>query len=160
MIDAASIHITEDNQAICCEIASKANTRRRHGAYSYGPMALAKHNSAKLPATAGSDPQCWVREHRLIRIFALVREPDRGRNAGCHGTGRDVLDDHGVCADLHPVTDVHRSENPRSGTDGDVAADRRVALHMLHGAPTEGHAVIHQHIVTDLGGLADDHAHA
>src|SRR5450759_1279232 len=105
-----------------------------------------------------SDPESRVRKHRLVGILALVREPDRGGNAGGHSPGRDVLDDDAVRADLHPVTDVHRPEDPRSGTNGDVVADRRVTLDMLHRAATEGHAVIHQHVVADLSGLADDHA--
>ena len=58
-----------------------------------------------------SDPECGVLEHRLVGIFALVREPDRGGNARGHGPGRNVFDDNGVGADLHPVPDVHRTEN-------------------------------------------------
>src|SRR5450759_3583831 len=99
-----------------------------------------------------SDPESRVRKHRLVGILALVREPDRGGNAGGHSPGRDVLDDDGVRADLHPVTDVHRPENPRPRTDRDVVADRRVTLDMLHRATAAGHAVIHHHVVTAPSG--------
>ena len=33
------------------------------------------------------------------------------------------------------------------------------AEELMEGAPAEGHALVERHIVADLGGLADHHAH-
>ena len=102
--------------------------------------------------------QSGVLDHQLVRV--LVREPDCGGNTRGSCPGGDVPDDHGAGADLHPVTDVRRAGNARSGADRDVVADRWVALDVVHRAAAEGHPVVDQHVVADLGGLADDHAHA
>src|SRR5665647_441547 len=117
---------------------------------------------SQTPATRTwcSDPECGVLEHRLIRVLALVREPDRGGNPGGDSPGRNVLDDNGVGADLHVVSDVHGTEDPGAGTDGDVVADRRMTLDALHRTTAEGDAVVHQYVVAYLGSLADDHTHA
>src|SRR5450759_2498447 len=58
-------------------------------AYRWRPLSLANRirpEGSHTPATrtGGSDPECRVFEHRLVRILALVREPDRGGNAGRH----------------------------------------------------------------------------
>src|SRR5665647_1585245 len=97
---------------------------------------------SQTPATRTwcSDPERGILEHRLVRILALVRETDRGGNAGGHSPGRNVFDDNGVGADLHVVPDVYGTEDPSARTDGDV--------------------VVHQNVVADLRGLADDHTHA
>ena len=53
------------------------------------------------------------------------------------------------------------SEHLRAGADDDIVADRRMAL-AATGTPgdPERDLMIEMAIVADLGGLADDHAHA
>jgi hypothetical protein len=63
-------------------------------------------------------------------------------------------------ADLGAVADRDRSEQLGAGADGDVVAERRVALAALEAGAAEGHALVERHAVADLGRLADHHAGA
>lgn len=119
---------------------------------------------------------------RLNRVALLPRSAPRGalrsrspgplllgvRRAGAHrgrdphrgGPGRDVLDHHGVGTDLGVLAEHHRAEHPGTGTDRDPVLDRGVALDALHRPPAEGDPVVQHHVIPDLGGLPDHHAHA
>src|SRR3546814_16875828 len=63
--------------------------------------------------------------------------------------------------------DLEGAEDLRAGADDDVVFERRVALHVTlavavnagRGA-AEGDALVEGHVVADLRGLADHHAHA
>ena len=41
-----------------------------------------------------------------------------------------------------------------------MVAEGRVSLRLLIGRAAQDHTLVHQHVLTDFGRLADDHAHA
>ena len=75
-------------------------------------------------------------------------------------SGRDILDDDGVCADLRAVADRDRSQQLRPGADRHVVAQGRVALAGLQARAPERHALIEGHAVADLCRLADHDSRA
>ena len=56
--------------------------------------------------------------------------------------------------------DGERPEHGSTRPDHDLVADRRVALAGIEADAAQGDTLIEGHIVADLGGLADHHAHA
>ena len=69
-------------------------------------------------------------------------------------------DDDGVGADPGVVTHYYGSEQDRGRANDDIVANRRVTLGFLEGCPAEDHALVHEHVIGDLGGLSYDHARA
>ena len=113
--------------------------------------------SAKLRCT--SRDRCTRSDRRRV--------PAASRSANHHrgDTGRDrvrwnIMGDNGIGADGAVVADAQWPQHLCARTDGDTVADGGVALALVEGAPTECHPVVDHHVVADLGGLPDDHAHA
>src|SRR5512135_3241873 len=110
-------------------------------------------------------------EHRLVLVVAdavgietmgdfVLLVQDARRNAGSRRTGGHILHHHRIGADLRAVADVDRAKHLRARADHHAVAYGGMALAMLPGSAAQGHAVIHGHVVADLGRLADHHAHA
>ena len=92
---------------------------------------------------------------------ALTGDLDDARlDADDGGVGRDLLQNDGVRADAAVVADGERAEHLRTRRDQHVVADGRVALAGVLAGAAEGDAVVDGAVVADLGGLADDDAHA
>src|ERR1044071_5396790 len=68
--------------------------------------------------------------------------------------------DHRTRSDSAVVTDRDRSQHRCTRTDNDPILDRRMALFFPQARPTQGHALIDRHIVSDLGRFADNDSHA
>ena len=82
---------------------------------------------------------------------------DPSRNAD-HGAVRGhVLGDHGTGADLDAIaySNVAQNDGPRS--DGNVVADRRMALTLAGAHAPQCHPLENGHVIPDDGGLADYH---
>ena len=76
------------------------------------------------------------------------------------GVRRHVVDDHRVGADLRVGTDLDRAEQLRAGADHHLVADGRVALAAREARAAERDALVHRHVVADLGRLPDHDAGA
>jgi hypothetical protein len=63
-------------------------------------------------------------------------------------------------ADPRVVADLDRAEHGRVGAEDDAVADRGVTLVPLQARASQRDALVQQHVVADLGGLADHHTHA
>ena len=61
---------------------------------------------------------------------------------------------------FEPDADLDRAEQLRAGADHHLVADRRVALAAREARAAERDALVHRHVVADLGGLADHDAGA
>src|SRR5205085_151129 len=66
---------------------------------------------------------------------------------------------HRVRTDSAVVADIHRADDLGAHADDYVVADGRMALHLLEVGAAERYLMIHQDVVADLGGFADDVAH-
>ena len=75
-------------------------------------------------------------------------------------TLREVLHQDRVGPHLGPVLDGDRPQDLGAGADLHVVTDGGVALARTHRHPAQSHSVEQQHVVADLRGLTDDHAHA
>ena len=95
------------------------------------------------------------------RTDALAGDFDDTRLDADNGrVGRHFLKHDGVCADAAVVADGERAEHLRARRNQHVVADGRVALAGVLAGAAEGDAVVDGAVVADLGGLADDDAHA
>src|SRR5882672_290213 len=96
----------------------------------------------------------------LFARLVLLIENDACGNADRGRPGRNVLHHHRVRADPRALAHGNRPEHLRASADDHPFAERRVALALVPGRPTERHAMIERAVVPELRGLADDHAHA
>src|SRR5947209_4849355 len=97
-----------------------------------------------------------IRTFRPLALdaYRVAWVPDHGR------VRRNVMNDHGIGADLGPTPDVDRAKKPSAGPDRDVVLHGGVPLAGCKPGPPEGHALIDRDVIADLSGLADHHAHA
>ncbi len=112
----------------------------------------------------------------MVQVHVLVAKRRQGKrwHNGLHGAaragatghadddgaGRHVLDDDGVGADARMRADANRAEDLRPRANDDVVFQRRVALGLDEIDAPQGHVVVEQDVIADLGCLADDRAHA
>src|SRR3954469_23811615 len=73
---------------------------------------------------------------------------------------RHVPDDDRVGAHLRPGAHHDGAQHAGTRADDDAVPDRRMALGAVQAAAPERDVVVEHHVVADLGGLADDDAHA
>src|SRR5438477_4190419 len=93
-----------------------------------------------------------------VRVFA---GHDSRRDADRSGPRRDVAHHHRVGADLRIVPDQDRAKDLGAGANHYVPAERRVPLLLLPPrCAAQRDAVIERAVVADLGGFANDDAHA
>ncbi len=98
---------------------------------------------------------------RRGRTDALTGDLDDARlDADNGGVGRNLLQHDGVRADAAVVADRKRAEHLCAGRNEHVVADGRVALAGVLAGTAERNTVVNRAVVADLGGLADDDAHA
>src|SRR5438034_1505062 len=62
-------------------------------------------------------------------------------------------------ADAAAVADCEAADDLGAGADGDIVAERRVALLLLEAGAGEAHTLVERHVLADLRGLADHHTH-
>src|SRR5437763_1931770 len=68
--------------------------------------------------------------------------------------------DHRSSTNLDVISDADIAQNFRTGSDYDAVADGRMPLAGILPRSAERHALVQQHVVSDLGCLADHHAHS
>jgi hypothetical protein len=74
--------------------------------------------------------------------------------------GRNVLDDNRTGSDPGVIAHRNRSQDSRASADNHVIAYGWVALGSFHARATQDSSLVQEHIVPDLCGLANHHAHA
>src|SRR5579862_6286248 len=70
------------------------------------------------------------------------------------------MDDHRTRSDSGVIANANSSEYLRAGSDDDVVSNRRVTFSALVTGSAQRYVLVDQDIVADLGGFADDDAHA
>ena len=109
------------------------------------PCSRMLESSQPAASTSGSIPAV-----RTMRPGTPTTVEWSGDRANHHRTGPD----------FHVVADPYVAEHLGARADHHVVAQRGVALALLLAGAAQRHALVEQHVVADLGGLADDHAHA
>ncbi len=94
----------------------------------------------------------------LITHFRLDDDPPGNADNRC--ARRYSLGHHSIGADLGARTDGKRTEHLRARPDYNAIFQRRVALAFVPGCAAQGHALVQGHVITNLGGLANNDAHA
>ncbi|MPM45711.1 hypothetical protein SDC9_92402 [bioreactor metagenome] len=82
------------------------------------------------------------------------------RDAHGGGVGRDLAEHHGPRRNTGVVSYGEGSQDLRAGTHHHVVSQGRVALSLVFSGTAQRHALVQQAVVSDLGGLTDDNAHA
>ena len=122
------------------------------------PLHRLRHRVVALGHAVGR--KAHLRRGRLARRIGLGLDDPR-RIADRRRARRHRLDHDRVRADAGVVADREAAQHLRVGADDHAAAERRMALGALgERRAAERHALVDGAVVADLGGLADDHAHA
>ena len=95
----------------------------------------------------------------FFKDAASIALDDAPRHAHHGAVGRDVLDDNGVAADLHVVTDGDVSQYLGAASNGYVVAQRGVALACLIAGAAQGDALVERAVIANDRGLANNDAH-
>ena len=121
----------------------------------------ARVSAAKPPAEARSTwpGRCTRPGPPPVVLLGGARAVLR-RHPGDDRIRRGVLDHHGVGADGRIRPDHDRAQHLGTGADDHAVPDGRVALDLGQRTPAQGDPVVDHHVVADLRGLPDDHAHA
>ena len=101
----------------------------------------------------------------LIHLAREVHAPalhahDLCRNTDGGAVGRDIAQHDRICRNAAVVPYLQRAEHLCARADEDVIADGRVPLADVLARAAERDTVVYKAVVPDLGGLADDDAHA
>ena len=96
---------------------------------------------------------------RIIDLNSLAANHAR-RYADCCAVGRNFAQHNGVCRNSAVISDLKGSEHLCACSDKNVIPDRRMAFSAVLARTAEGNAVIYKAVVADLGGFADNYAHA
>src|SRR5450759_2592393 len=91
-------------------------------------------------------------------LLLLLQYPRR--NSRCSRPCRNILHHDRIGTDLRTVADGDRAEYLGARPHHHAVAQRRVALAFLPGSAAQCDAMVQGHVIADLGGLADHHAHA
>src|SRR5580704_3434419 len=106
----------------------------------------------------------WIGEPRVIELGVIGASAraldDLAGDADDRRIRRRRRNHYGASADPAATADRHRTDNRGTRTDHHVVFERRVALFLLEAGAAERDALVEQHVVADLCGLADDDAHA
>ena len=94
-----------------------------------------------------------------LAVFAAHPHCPR-RDADDGGVGFDVFDDDGVAADARVIADFDGADDFGARAEDDVRADGGVAFARAPRGAAEGHALVDADVVAEVGGFADDDAHA
>ena len=114
-----------------------------------------------LGGAVGIEPDLFgKRLAPFMGFIGLGTGDDPARNAHHGGPLGHVLHHHGIGPDASPLAHLNGAEHLGAGAYHHVVAQGGMALALLPGGPAQGDAVIERAVVPDLGGLADDHAHA
>src|SRR6185295_15314572 len=102
-----------------------------------------------------------VRMVDAVRVDALPVDRDGAPRVPDHGRVRRHVTDHDRArADLRALADVDRAQHAGAGADDHAVPDGRVALAGLLARAAERDALVHRHVLADLGRLPDHDAHA
>lgn len=97
----------------------------------------------------------------VVGRHTLAVDLDHARlHADNRRVGRHLLQHDRIRADAAVIANVERTEHLCARRNKHIVANRRVALAGVVSGAAEGHAMVNRAIVTDLGGFADDNAHA
>src|SRR5579871_3573715 len=83
-----------------------------------------------------------------------ARHADHGRVIG-HG-----MDYHRAGPNAHVIADADIAQYFRSRAHNHMIAERGVALAGFIAGAAEGHTLVEEHVIADLGRFSDDYAHA
>src|SRR5262247_1497725 len=102
---------------------------------------------------------------RLVQIdlslhAAPVAMGDATGHADHDRVRRHLAHDHRPRADAAAVADHERADDLGPRADHHVIAEGRMALLLLQARATERDALEQRHVLADLGGLPNDHAHS
>jgi hypothetical protein len=96
----------------------------------------------------------------LERIGRIQASHHASRNAHHGRLVRHRANHHRARADLGIIADADVAENLRAGADHHAVADGRVPFARDLASAAQRDALVKQHVVADLRGFADHHAHS
>ena len=92
--------------------------------------------------------------------FSAAGINDLCRNADCGCTLGNGIENHRTGGDFGVVADRERTENLGTGADHHARTDGRMAFAYIFARSAERYTLIDGTVVADLGGFADNNAHA
>ncbi len=101
-----------------------------------------------------------VQVRRIAQVVRVGASDNLAGYADHHRVGRDGFDHHGVGADAAVIADGNRTKHFGACADHDPVPDGGMPFAFLQAGPAQGHAMVERDIRANLGGLANDHAHA